>query len=1613
MKFQLSQNEIIDHRYRIREKLGEGGMSLVYRAENRENKENVAIKFLKEGVTSSYIEDVIRFKREAEVVSKFDHQSIVKLYGTGEYKNIPYLVMELLEGDDLSELLKEGRIVRIEDSIEIIKQVAEALSYVHSKGIIHRDLKPGNIMIGKNRKKHSVKLLDFGLAYIMELGQIKGEEEVAGTFGYMSPEATGIVSKRVDERSDLYSLGVIFYRLLTREMPFKGKEINKIIHQQVAVVPLKPRKINPDIPSVLEEMVMKLLFKEPDLRYQSARGLVHDIERLEKREASFAIGQRDQRIKLSYETRLIGREAEFAKLKVLFNQAKDSQGGLCLIAGEAGLGKSRLVEEMRGYVYEQEGIFVGGRCFDQENKIPYQPFRDAINGYIRNIEKLDKKQREEEIGRIKGVLGGLAKIIINLNPNISGLLGEVPELVSLDPERENQRFLAVISDFFCHLAKEGRVYVLFLDDLQWADEGTLTLLEEIAAKIINTNLLILGTYRDNEVGEEHRLTKIKREAKEGEYNLQEIKLSSFSHERMNKMIAGILGEREEKAHKLTRFILEKSGGNPFFAINILRQIVEEKAVVWREEYWEEDWDKIKKLPVTANMVDMILRRIEDLPERQNNLLCVCSVIGREFEIEILYNLLEFSKEEIVQLVDESTSIQLLDESLEKGKILFVHDRVRDAFYHKMNKEDRVKTHLKIAGTIEKLSKENIFDLAHHYIEGGDKVKSLEYLPLAAEKAKGSYAVNEAIKSYTLYIELLEEKAEKEGPKWVNAKENLVEVYLTAGMSDEAIKVSQEILPLKESLLEKARLYKKIGIGWFKKGNWEQCKDNLTKGLALLGEKIPGSKTGLVIKMSRELVIHLLHNIFPKLFSHKKGKVVKPEDKEIIWLYMTLDWVNVLSDVNKFIWSTLRKINVAESRIGKSKELGIAFTAYGALCMVMPLFKRALKYHNKAMQMRKELKDEWGIAQSLQFFGFCYNWKGENQKSIENFQQAKDRFQKIGDMWELAISVLVMGYSFLCLTDYHNSLHYYLKSLGIGQKTKDNFGISTSQAYISFCYTQMGDFTKAKEWGRKSLALSEEKKIWFVNCFGNTNFGYLELKRGNYNGAIKCLEKAKKLYEENNFIKEYAYFYPYLADAYIERLSAEGLEFKGRERKREIKKIKAACKKALSATKPWVNHYGSSLRVMGKYYALKNQRKKAEKYFLKSIAQTKALGRKYELAKSYYEYGNFLETITHSENIKTKWQQAYNIFKEIGSKEYLKRCGNILGHKEKVEIAEEDSPQVRLRAERKMATVLNTSRYLSSILDLDELLEKIMDRTLELAGAGRGLLLLYPSSEEKKPELEVKVVRNVGREELERNAFSTSRSIISRIEKEKKPLIIEDAGADDQLKDEVSVIRYGLKSVLCVPITAREKKMLGIIYLDNHLVSGLFTEEDLNILELLAHQAGVSIENALLYNRAVTDGLSGLYNHNFFENYLMKSVSQSNRYNKKLSLLMVDIDHFKKFNDTHGHRAGDLVLRTVSGVLKKSVRESDLLARYGGEEFAVVSPETDIEGAKKLGEKMRKAIEESKVLHTIKNKEVELKVTVSIGVAELEKGEDRIDLMEKSDKALYKAKSLGRNCVEVI
>ncbi|MCI5114624.1 MAG: diguanylate cyclase [Candidatus Electrothrix sp. AX1] len=1630
----LHINELIDTRYLILKKIGKGGMSVVYQALDKETDKKVALKFLNPVNTLPYLELVVKFRNEVKVISKLDHPNIIKFHTTGDYNGVPYLVTELLQGDSLAGILKKGVKLSIKEALTLIGEVAEALHCVHSHNIIHRDVKPSNIFVVNSAITNpKVKLLDFGLAHIMELSNFEKNENMSGTFSYMSPEATGIIRKQLDERSDLYSVGVILYYLLTGQLPFQSSTAAELLHQIAAMRATPLNSLNPHLPDVIVHIVNRLLAKDQDERYQSANGLLHDIKKYLKNERHFTIGEGDKNeIRLSYQTKFVGREEELTKLKGLINKAARRQGGICLIGGEPGVGKTRLVKAIKEYVYirgyNKGEIFIESHCMAQENKVPYQAFKHALDEFIQKITKAGLEERTQETKRIRGLAGELGAVLMRLNPNLRELLGSVPELPSLEPEKENIRFTITAAHFICNLIREDQVGILFLDDLQWADEGSLRLLEHIGNHIGTSNLLILGTYRSNEVDEHHPLNRIKKNTKSRGDNITDILIAPLSRDRVMNMVANLLKSKSEYVQKLARYISDKTAGNPFFTITLLKEIVEQKAITWEQGNCAIDQDKINSLDLPNNILDMMLVRTKNIPADLEDLLEISAVVGKEFRVYLLYNLIDKKNHtEVMQLIDQAVARNLLEHSLsDKGKIRFAHDRIRESFLAKISKQKYVTYHLQIASFFLKNYKveeeKNLFQLTYHLMEGKDEKNGLQYALLAGAKAKKNYASNDAI-TYYVYAKKILEKNNTKNKEYIDLLEKLGECYKITGNFNsalETLELCNTLVPNKNSI-HKSRILAKIGDTLFEKGEVERSFYVLEHALNLSGIKIPNGNIAITSRLLSELLLQI--NPFRTFFSRisiKNNNVMSNADIIPLRLLNILYKWYFFKDMKKSLYCHLKCLNLAE-KMPPSSELAHCYVLGCVIWASIPLESKSERYAKLAIDTAQMTGDRLREGTAYAGFSLALLILNKPCEGLKYAQKGIQLLKGLGEYLDLGVAYAFRVQNGLLIGKLNSSLAISEEFIALSSEAKvlQNLGWALiTKGKSQFLLGNVSDSTVSEL--KRAYELMKETRDNANMLFSLSTLASLYLRQKKYLLAIKTIEKVVALFPTHYSNGAWTLdLFPLGAQIYLDSIIST-LKLSNKDRKKFFKRAHWFCKKSLKWSKKFKFIKGWACQVNGTYLWLIGKKKAGIRCWQQGITFLKEETQdKYRIAYIQQEMGSLLleeKDAKLKKKAKDCLAEAQNIFKDIGAEKDHKNTLLLLGIKEtlpspqQIFNEQETTPQQKFSSERKIITALETSRYLSSILDLDELLEKIMDKAIELLGAEKGILFLYPENKNIPKELKVRVARNIEYIEAEEDTFFTSRSVIKKVEKEKKPLIIEDAVTDNAFKEQISVINYSLRSVLCVPIQHRNT-LLGVIYLDNRMITGLFNKEDLWVLELISSQAGVSIENARLFKKSVMDALTEIYNRAYFDNFLLESSEKSWREKTTLSLILIDVDNFKIFNDSYGHQVGDTVLQTVAQIISSKVRKHDVAARYGGDEFAVILPDTDKQQAGLIGKEINTAVRDHKMMHQTDNGPVALNITVSIGVAEMSEN-DRTALIKDADNALYEVKKLGRNCVVI-
>ncbi|BAZ39680.1 multi-sensor signal transduction multi-kinase [Calothrix sp. NIES-4101] len=745
--------------YRVCTPLYDGSRTVVYRAFRKTDSLAVVIKLLKNPYPS--FQELVQFRNQYTIVKNFNFPGIIQAHSLEPFENSYALVMEDFGGISIKNYFThiETRNIRfLQEFLQIAIALCDILDELHRHRVIHKDIKPANILINQDTKQ--VKLIDFSIASLLpkEAQEIKSPNVLEGTLAYISPEQTGRMNRGIDYRSDFYSLGVTFYELLTRQLPFQSDEPMELVHFHIAKT-AEPIK-NPAIPQVIADIVMKLMAKNAEDRYQSALGLKHDLEKClsqlhklghEIREITyFEIGKRDTCDRFLIPEKLYGRENEVQELLAAFDRSagishnyphdyhhSDSLGGktnvkplnlsqqtklgsqgkaeLILVAGFSGIGKTAIVNEVHKPIVQQRGYFIKGK-FDQFNRnIPLDAFVQAFRDLIGQLLCESDAQLQSWKLRILEALGENAQVIIDVIPELAQIIGEQSPAPELSGTAAQNRFNLLFQKFIQVFTKPEHPLVMFLDDLQWADSASLNLIQLLMAESGTGYLLMIGAYRDNEVFAAHPLMlTLDAIAKTGT-KINTITLKPLSESSLNQLVADTLKSAITLVQPLTKLVYQKTQGNPFFATQFLKALHQEQLITFdpQARHWQCDIARVREAALTDDVVEFMALQLQKLPEATQNVLKLAACIGNQFDLNTLAIVAEestidmatalwsalqegliLSKSEIYKFYIGEV-VENVQVNTEIADYKFLHDRVQQAAYSLIPEAEKPATHLKI------------------------------------------------------------------------------------------------------------------------------------------------------------------------------------------------------------------------------------------------------------------------------------------------------------------------------------------------------------------------------------------------------------------------------------------------------------------------------------------------------------------------------------------------------------------------------------------------------------------------------------------------------------------------------------------------------------------------------------------------------------------------------------------------------------------------------------------------------------------------------------------------------------------------------------------------------
>ncbi|HMV42169.1 MAG TPA: serine/threonine-protein kinase PknK, partial [Leptospiraceae bacterium] len=815
-----------------------------------------------------------RLKNEFKILSKFPLSKSVKVI---RLVNERTLVLEDTGGISLKTYLVNTNLTIVE-FLDLAIRMADALDEVHKKNIIHKDIKPSNIIIHPITKE--IRFTDFGIATLFAKEYIPSLGKLEGSIEYVSPEQTGRTGTALDYRTDLYSLGITFYEILTGELPFKNKDQNQILHSHIAQQPKPLSEIYPSIPNSISDIVSKLISKSPEARYQSAEGLKLDLLELASAigegripsgvegsgiEGKFFAGKNDFSEKFSIPQKLYGRDREIQSLKNSFLNLFSKEhrtATLQLINGYSGIGKTSLVQELNQPVVEKNGIFISGKFEQYQKNVPFFAVVQAFRELTRQLLAKDKTELLNWKNELKEALGNIGQVILDVVPEVELFLGKQPPIPDVPPDQAFNRFKYAFSQFVRVFAKEKHPLVLFLDDLQWADMASLSLLKNLLTDTDIIYFFVVGAYRDNEVDSSHSLTFFLHDLEKNGLKIENLQLGNLDKDSVLSLVSDSLLSKKEDSLELTELLLEKTDGNPFFVRQFLQSLYEENLINISERKWKWNISEIRNKSVSDNVLDLMLQKIEKLTEPSQLLLGYASCIGNQFDLKVLSFLLQKTTPDVISILEECIKAGLIiplsdsykwieSDSSDNCSFRFLHDRVQQASYRLVKEEEKAKIHFIIGKillehTAKEELQEKLFDIVDQLNYGLDliqteeeKIQIVELNIQAGKQAKASVAYNGALGYFKNAEKLFSKDAWDTNYSLIyQCVTELGETEFLCGNFEEADITFEIGLANAKSRLDKAGIYNLKVVLYTGQGKYNQAIETGLLGLELYEFKTP-------------------------------------------------------------------------------------------------------------------------------------------------------------------------------------------------------------------------------------------------------------------------------------------------------------------------------------------------------------------------------------------------------------------------------------------------------------------------------------------------------------------------------------------------------------------------------------------------------------------------------------------------------------------------------------------------------------------------------------------------------------------------------------------------------
>ncbi|MEG5036090.1 AAA family ATPase [Microcoleus sp. AT3-D2] len=1479
----------------------------VYRGIREQDNKRVILKVLKQDYPTP--SELTRYKQEYEITRNLNIDGVVKTYALEPYQRSLVIILEDFGASSLKQLFKGsvnvGPLLSLEKFLKLAIKTADILGEIHTANIIHKDINPANIVF--NPETEIIKIIDFGISTQLtrENPTLKNPNVLEGTLAYISPEQTGRMNRSLDYRTDFYSLGFTFYELLTGQLPFESTDALELVHCHIAKQPIPPHLLGggegergkEPCPQALSDIVMKLMAKMAEERYQSAWGLKADLEeclfqlQANGTIANFPLGSKDISDKFQIPQKLYGRDSEVETLLTAFDRVSEGTTEMMLVAGYSGIGKSVLVAEIHKPITQKRGYFISGK-FDQfQRNIPYSAFVSAFQGLMRQLLTESEAQLNLWREKLLAALGSNGQVIIEVIPEVELIIGKQPPVPELSPAESQNRFNLVFQNFIRAFCAKEHPLVIFLDDLQWADSATLNLIELMMTDADTQYLFLIGAYRDNEVNPTHPLMMTLDGLRNVGATINFITLAPLDSKHISQLIADTLHSDASSVKPLAELVVHKTGGNPFFVYEFLKTLHTENLITFDFERhgWQWDISNIEAQGITDNVVELMIGKVKKLPPVTQQVLRLAACVGADFDLSTLSIISEKSTSEVYKDLTAAVQSGLilptseLDEELLIEDYKFLHDRVQQAAYSLIDEKNKQEIHLKIGRLLLKSFEdhdleERIFDVVNHLNQGesllvdkGQREQLANLNLIAGRKAKFSSAYEPALIYIKNAIKLSPPNSWEEDYQRTfsyHLEKGEIE-YLTARW-DEALLTFDETLEHINSLLDRCKVNEYKVTLYRMKNDLESSLNLGVETLDLLGIKLKAfpeeDELMAAVNQANETIAARKLEDFIDL-----PEMQDPEKLAAMVL------LRECVPPSYFLGSRLLFILGIEMielslAYGNSPHSSVGYIYYSlTLAFVAQDFETAYKFGNLALKLNDEK------YQMKRYEALILNmWGGFVSHYTEHLDRSKEHLMRgyysgvENGAYQWA-GYCAINFLFMCFwgTDSLKELSEKIDKIIPGLKKVDP---NMVQYYYAVKATIYNLIEPVEDWSVLDESLWPNAKEIIKSCLEKNDLFtvFIELAcklslanwYSDYEKAIDYANAAEKylIGATGIFINPAFHFHQCLA------LSVGYDSADAEKQALYLEKIKSNLEKFQLWSKHCPSTYlhqrllieaelaritGNTLEAQDLYdQAIESAR---ENKFLQNEALASELAAKFWLGKGKEKIAKLYMIEAHY------GYQRWGATAKMNDldKRYPQLLQRTPSNRGTLSTKLSTPPTTTGRSnsfEMDLTTVMKASQTLSEEIVLDKLLAKLMRIIIENAGAQKGFLILETKGkllieaegsvdEEAVTVLQSIPIKSVGEPG---DQLLISHIIVNYVARTRESVVLSDAANDPKFAHSPYIKLHQPKSILCFPLQ-HQGKLAGIIYLENNLTIEAFTPERLELLNLLSSQAAISIENARFYN----------------------------------------------------------------------------------------------------------------------------------------------------------------------